>query len=770
MPKRASVLTMSLTAAAIAAPTAGHGQINANAANVTTQSAAPEGQVVDQASAETAQREASANERRSEGGLEEIVVTAQRRAERQQDVPIAITSVSADLAERIGVASTESLSIAIPGLQFSRQTGNGGAPFLRGVGSSAAQQGASAPVAVYVDDVYIGVSSATTLSFNNIEQVDVLKGPQGTLFGRNATGGVVQIRTKRPSQEPSVKASIGYGNFNTFDGNLYVTGGLSDTVAVGFAAMSHNQGDGYGINVPSGEEVMKQSHWGVRGSAFWQPTDATSLLLIADYSKVSGDAGLAVTIAPGTKSNSGGTFLGRRRTGVPERNWSVNEQYGFSGRLDHDFGAIRVASITAYRENSLKFNIDNDAGIPSVVAVDAVAPSRTFSQELQLLSPTGGRLQWTTGLFYYFERAGYDPLITIGSSQAATGGSNALTSFQTLNSYSAFADASYDIFEGTKLTAGLRYTSDRFGLKVTRRNAAGAPISSTPFSVGSKFSKLTYRAVLDHHFTSDIMGYASYSRGFKSGGYNVSSPIVTISGVATPAPPVAPEVLDAFEVGLKTEWFDRRLRLNVAAFTYDYTDLQVPILGIGTTTTINAAAARIKGLDFDFEARPVRNLTISGGASILDAKYKSFPNGPLTIPNPSVCTPVPTTTGPLTGGNRTCPADLTGFRMSRAPKFTASLNATYTVPTNAGDFALTGSIYHNSGYVWDPDNRLRQPAHTLLSSTLSWTSRNGKYEVRVWGRNLTNKYYFDYVSASGSRDGFVPAAPRTYGASLGVNF
>lgn len=705
------------------------------------------------------------------GGLQDIIVTAQRRSERQQDVPIAIASLSALTAERTGVSGTETLSIAVPGLQFSRQTANGGAPFLRGVGSSQAAQGSESPVAVYVDDVYIGSPGASTLSFNNIEQIDVLKGPQGTLFGRNATGGVVQIRTKRPSQDASVSGRIGFGNFETYDASLYATGGVTDTLAVNFAGTFHDQRDGYGRNINTNQEVNKQRYWGIRGGALWEPSDASSLLILGDYSRNDGDAGLAVTIAPGTIASGGGTFPGRyNATAFPRRAWSENIQYGFSARFDHDFDWFRLASITAFRRNTIDYNVDNDASIPVVSQTDAVAKNRTFSQEVQFLSPTDSKLQWVAGLFYYATKAGYDPLRISGSSQASVGGFNELTAFQRLKSYSGFAEASYEIFPATKLTAGLRYTSDHFDLDATRRNAAGLAYGGTPFSRGAKFSKLTYRAVLDHKFTDDIMAYGSYSRGFKSGGFNVSAPTITVRGVAQPAPAVAPEVLDAFEIGLKTELFDKMLRLNLAAFKYDYKNLQVTVIGVGTSSTVNAAAAKIKGIDVDFEARPFQNLTVSGGISILDAKFSSFPAGPLLVPNPAACTPAPTTTGPLTGGNATCAADLTGFRTPRSPKFTGSISATYTIPASIGDFALTGSLYHNSGYAWDADNRLKQPKYTLLNATLSWTSPDQTYEVRVWGKNLTDKYYFNYVSGSASRDGLVADAPRTYGVSLGFRY
>jgi iron complex outermembrane recepter protein len=250
----------------------------------------------------------------SGASVAEVLVTAQRRSEREQDVPISISVVTAQIAERQGVTGTESLGLAVPALQFSRQTGNGGTPFIRGVGTSDGTGGSESPVAVYVDDVYVGSPAATLFQFNNIEGIEVLKGPQGTLFGRNATGGVVNVHTKKPSQEVALDASVGYGSYGTYYGSLYATGGLSDTVSMNVAVAGKDQSNGYGRNLVTGADTLKGWNDGIRSELLWEPSQATSLLVTGEYSDRKDDAGMSVVIWPGTVATGGGTYKDRYGT------------------------------------------------------------------------------------------------------------------------------------------------------------------------------------------------------------------------------------------------------------------------------------------------------------------------------------------------------------------------------------------------------------------------------------------------------------------------
>jgi iron complex outermembrane receptor protein len=214
-------------------------------------------------------------------------------------------------------------------------------------------------------------------------------------------------------------------------------------------------------------------------------------------------------------------------------------------------------------------------------------------------------------------------------------------------------------------------------------------------------------------------------------------------------------------VGIKSDLFNRTVRFNLSAFHYDYSNLQVNSVQNGASITLNAAAARINGIDLDLNYVPNNKLNLGAAFSFLDSKFNSFPSGPINFPNP-----VP----PVgTGGNGVRFGDLTGNHTSRAPKFTMSLTATYTVPTESGDFSLNGSLYHNSGFFWEPDNRYSQPSYNLLNTTLSWTSVNKKYEIKVYARNLLNEYYYSYFSESSRGDSGSPEMPRNFGGAITVH-
>ena len=692
-------------------------------------------------------------------GVEDIVVTAQRRNQNQQDVPISVTTVTAAAAERQGVTGTETLTAAVPALQFSRQTGNGGAPFIRGVGSSESTAGAEGSVALYVDDVYVGSGAATLFDFNNIQSIEVLKGPQGTLFGRNATGGVVNIHTRLPSQTPSLDAKIGYGSYDAQTASLYATRGLSDTVAVNFSAAYRDQNDGFGHNLVNGEDTLLGHSRAFRGQLLWTPSTATELLLTAEYSKRKDDIGMSVGIFPGTVAVGGGTYVDPFGTFDTPGDSSLSETKGVSAKLRQDFGDLKFVSITAYRATHMDWRLDGDGSPTGAVnlAIRNNVDDDAFSQEFQLQSPEGERFNWILGAYYYHAESSYSPNGLTGTTQAAVGGFRNLFSSQDLDSYSAFADGTYKLMEDTNLTVGIRYTTDEILGKFTVVNGLGTTV--TPDSKRT-FSSPTWRVVLDHKFTPNILGYASYSRGFKSGRFNL-----------TGAGSVEPEEIDAYEIGVKSDLFDRRLRINASTFYYDYRDLQVSTVIPGGSQILNAASAKIKGADLDFNFVPNSYVNISGGLSLLDTEYVDFPAGPLLVANPAVCTPTPATTGTPTGGFRTCPADLSGNHLTRSPEWTLSLLGTFTLPLDGGaELALNVSYYHNDGFFWEPDNHFAQPSYDLVGAGVTWTSPDQKYDVRVFGKNLLDEYYYNYVSSGGLRAAFSPAMPRNFGIEVGVHF
>ncbi|WP_313802672.1 TonB-dependent receptor [Sphingobium sp.] len=678
----------------------------------------------------------------SQDGIGDIVVTAQRREERLQDVPIAVQAIGAETADALGVTDPGSIQAVVPSLDFRVQNG-GATPYIRGVGTNSVNVGNESPVAMYVDGVYQTSLASTIFAFNNIERIEVLKGPQGTLFGRNASGGVIQIVTRDPSFTPMANVELGYGNYDRFAGSLYAATGLSDNAAIDLAVAGSRQGDGFGRNITTGKELYKPEEFAARSKLLVHLGDDTNLRVTGNYSVVSGRH-VGLVLANGSKGADGKGSVGffSPRGEGPER--ARNENYGVSAKLDHDFGGVSLVSISAYQRTRGEATLDFDATPVPLLNTDRVSKAEAYSQELQLLSSGSGPFQWITGLYY------------LDSTDATlrsrlTGAAVAPLAFldrvgeQHTKSIAGFGQATYKIFDRTQVTVGLRYTSDK-------RSVVGnsiTPAGPTPEIRNSRRdSKLTWRFALDHHFDDAVMAYGSVSRGFKSGLYNTVAPAQAA---------VLPEVLDAYEVGLKTQLFDRHLRLNGSAFIYKYKDIQLDNFAGGVLQIINAAKATIKGVEIEFEAAPSRNLSIQGGMTFLDGKYDSFPGAPQYTPRPA-------------GGNVQTAADASGQPTVRTPKFAASIGAVYTVPTNVGDIALAASFSHNSGYDYFVLSNTRQGAFDVVNGSIKWTNSSKAFDIKLWGKNLLNEKYYDTLIAATVGDTGTPAAPRTYGITVGMHF
>ncbi len=697
-----------------------------------------------------------------ESTLGAVIVTARRRDERLQDVPIAVSAITGAQADLIGVDSTDLLTVVTPSLDFGQQP-FAAIPFLRGVGSSSGGAGFESPIAIYVDDVYYASPNAKLFTLDNIESVQVLKGPQGTLFGRNATGGVIQVKTKQPEFKPSGKVTAGYANYDTISGSFYATGGLSDNIAANIAVSGSDQGEGYGESVLTGVETQKSKDWNIRAQMLINLSEKTSVKLAADYSDSESDMGANLGVLPGSVGIGGTTFSGEYNTATDGNDLVEIQQAGLSMHVNHEMSFADLVSVSAYRNTEMNTLLDQDASPITFFTLDLDSPTKTFSQEFRLVSNTDGPLEWVTGVYYLNAISKYDPATLTGIifDPASIGDESAVYQFedkQTLNSYSGFAEGTYRFLPDTSLTLGIRYTLDEYefeSIEQTIRSSV-VPEFDVPggeFTLEDDFDKFTYRAILDHKFTDDIMGYASYSRGFKSGGYNVAEP-----GTADTQAAVRPEVLDAYEIGLKTSLMENRLTFNIAGYYYDYKDLAVSITRQGSLFVINAAAAEIKGVDADFVFSPMDGLRIAGGIGYIDSEYSEFPNGPTYTPNPNP------PFGFIVGS-----ADLSGNETQRSPELTLSVAPSYTFRAGNGAVTLAASYYHNSGYYSDPENRLEQPSYELVNASLGYQFDNG-LGIRLWGKNLTDDRYFTFLQGDFFKDPAAYAPPRTYGITLSKEF
>jgi iron complex outermembrane receptor protein len=684
------------------------------------------------------------------------VVTAQRRQQRSQDVPIDVTVLTGPTLEATGPTDTSAIVSSVPGLDFSRQASSGGTPFLRGVGTSSVTAGAENSVATYVDDVYMAAPAANILRLTNIDRIEVLAGPQGTLFGRNATGGVVQIFTLNPSFTPSGNVSVGYGNFDKAAVSLYATGGLTQTLAGNIALEADNQGTGWGTALASGREIFKEQNLSARVKLLWNPLEGTRVLISGDFSKFDSDVGANFGPLPGTYALTGLSSPGKFNSWAYGFDYNTVHQGGVSAKVESDFQFGTLVSITAWRRVYQDAFLDQDSVPAHIVDIPYSPWDRQFSQELQLRSREGSKLSWIVGGYYLQNVAAYDPL-GVGGAAIAPLPPTALVetvATQTVKSYAVFGQATYEILPRTNLTLGTRYTRDNYSINGYQFIQYADGTASDSFASGaqsSSFSKPTYLASLDHKLTDDVMVYGSFSRGFKSGGYNILS---------YTSPAVEPEVLDAYQLGVKSEWLDRRVRLNASLFDYDYKNLQVQFIGTGASYSVNAGRARIKGGDAQLTVVPTKNLTITAGLSGLDGRYTEFPLGFTYVANP-----------PDIGGNtQILNQDLAGKQTARTPKWTANLGANYGIPLPGGRLELAGNYYYNNGFYWDPGNQLQQPSYQLLSAWITWKPASGRWEATLWGNNLLNKYYYSFATLSTFGDQTSPAEPRTYGATYRFNF
>ena len=744
--------------------------------------------------------------------VQEVVVTATRRSTDLQKVAGTVEAIPAATLKTLDITSVLQLPDLTPGLNVLPSGGNN--IYLRGIGSASTGYNEE-QVATYIDGVYLANPATGIFSFNNVDQIEVLKGPQGTLYGRNATAGLISVTTRDPDHRQRLDATVGVGNYDTTQENVYASTPITDTLAANVSVFHQEQNRGWGTNVFTGDRIDKGNETGVETKAQWTPTSKTKVTGAFIFDTNNRNFGYGYQVDPGTRANDGTPYLGRYNVSDRINPSSPFTSYLASLKVQQDFDIFNAQSVTAYQtshELTLFPGSSPDPGEP-VVAVIPVQPgvakattinegvtlddfrenNRTWSEELQFTSkPSRSRLDWVGG-FYFFNSIVEQSLATIPicgtGAQALTcaaGTPITTTGYQTDTSYSGYADATYRIFDSTHVTGGLRYTSESVGLTGDVTPFPGRPdsvatlpaLSTTALYPGDPFlatvngvptresgipttehfDKLTYRGVLAQDFGRDIHAYVSINRGFKSGIFN---PTLFSN------PPARPEVLDAYEGGIKTELFDRRVRFNAAYFYYDYTNVQVrSTLGAppGNSFLENVGSEHVKGVDADFTWVATRDLTFNGSAEFLDAKYDQYPGTSSTTYET-----VLSSTGQPLGLVVNTPANLAGRDVAYAQPITFSVGATYKKETPYGVFALTGNEHYNSRYPVSPDNAIHGTAANLVDAALLWTTPDKHYDVQLYVRNLLNKYTIINGLESNSYE-VTPGPPRIYGLTLGVHY
>jgi iron complex outermembrane receptor protein len=691
----------------------------------------------------------------------DIVVTARRRAESLQDVPIAVTAYQGEALERAGATDITDLSDTTPNvtLETSRGTNTTLTAFIRGVGQQDPVAGFEAGVGLYLDDVFLNRPQAAVLDIYDVERIEVLRGPQGTLYGRNTIGGAIKYVTRRLSDLPTLSARANIGTDDMIDvvvsGSLPVVPGLK----IGASAARLTRG-GFGENLNiAGLENYNRDIWAFRGTVEMEPTDNFSIRFSGDYTKDNSAPRNGHRLIPGLLSGApvlADVYDTRAGLNIPKQGIEA-----FGGAMHAELklsDAVTIRDIAAYREDRTATPIDFDALPAQDVDVPAIYSNHQFSNELQLLYE-GKKLQGVAGFYYLNAEAQniFDVILATTSPIALPGLTASTFGNVHTKTWAAFADFTYNFTDQLALSLGGRYTNDQRHARVIRKNllfgpsrelgGAGVQLGAltSDFTGDKTFKEFTPRASISFQPNDDNTLYASYAKGFKGGGFDPR-------GLSTAAPDLNgngtreaaeifdyflfdPEKVTSYEIGYKASLFDRRLRLALAGFYADYKDVQVPgsvgavINGVPTFVgvTTNAGKASFKGIEAEMLATLFRGgdgsrFTFSGTLGYLDAKYNEF----------------------ITNVPGRGPVDVADFRrIQNTPKWTLSGTLDYSTPLAGGTFdANTTLSYRSKTFQFEtPSPFLDQKGYALWDANLVWTSHDDRWSIGIHGKNILDKQY-----------------------------
>ncbi|HWS63679.1 MAG TPA: TonB-dependent receptor [Steroidobacteraceae bacterium] len=700
--------------------------------------------------------------------MPEIIVTAQKRSENVNSVPISISVLTNQDLVTSGVTGTEQLQLATPGLVFG-DTNGFAQPYIRGIGTDLISPGQESPVGFYLDGVYLPFTSSLVQEFGDIARVEVLKGPQGTLYGRNTTGGAVNIITRDPGQAFTADANVMAGNLGYAKGTAYVAGGIADGLAGSIAGVYtiHN---GFFDVLNTGQRLDTLNQYGVRTKLKDVVSDDWNIVFSGDYTHKNDSSDSVFTALIGSDlglpRSVGPSFVPRDTyTDLVPHPHRIATDYGANLTVHGHLPFADLTSITGFRDDYLLSSADGDSTSLPLLAYQSALSSQSLTQEFQLASADSSPLQWLAGAFLLKGSGAFGP-VDVWAGMPATGVPNAglLLGRTRITSYALFGQASYAMTDSFKVIAGLRSSYERRSLTTqtnfatdfldpATRAAAGLP----PLD-GSKRSTSTDPKVTLQYEHSGQLVYATYSTGFKSGSYN----LISVTGPG----PLEPEKIKAYEVGGKHDLPVLSAHLDWALFYYKYRNIQVNIQdpGVGGVVAAqNAASTKDKGADLDLTVPIVNTLSATVGLEYLDARYDTFPNA--SVPNI-----VDGELGTVTPIGATKSVNASGNRAMRAPLLTSTFKVKWLVPTAVGDVTSTATWYHNSGFFFDAGDEISQKAYNIVNLNVQYAPPGGRWTVSAWANNLTNETVIaginasPYVLTAGYND------PRLFGLGASIHF
>lgn len=664
--------------------------------------------------------------------LEEIVVTAERRAESLQTVPVSVTALGAEALDERQVTNVIDIAGQVPNLRIEPVTGlsNAARIFLRGVGEDQSTPNIDSAIGLYVDGVYYPRTLGALFDFVDVERIEVLRGPQGTLYGRNTPGGAIKILTRDPGREASGIFEVLGGDYDRLQLRGTIGGPIAESLR-GSVSVLKNEGDGTSDNVTLDRDVNRKDVLGARGKLIWDASQSLELRLAADWTEDKSDVGVGTSDFAGkpadlyvTAANADPSGYLRTRGAALTATWTA--------------GSYVLTSITAWRDRQNRGLLDNDAEARTILHFAFDADQSQWSQELTL-NADWGRTQAIFGLYWFTEENEYASTNFFGSRANPAAPVNATPGFmaQDTESYAIFAQATYAVTDALHLTAGVRYTWDE------KDFTDSYPTLNRSFAPSEEWTAFTPRIAADYRASDDLFLFASWSKGYKAGGCNRSSvPVTALT-------PYDEEEVSSFEAGLKSQFLDDRLRANLTLFYNDYEDLQLSAFDPATNVSrrFNAAAATTQDVELELSMVPGAGLSAYAAVGYLDASYDEFFDN--------------------VGGQI---VDVSDRDLKGAPEWSVSGGFARDLPLAiTGRVRLAGDVSDRSRMENNVANTpvIATPDTTLANASLAWTSADQRWTATLAGKNLTDEEYIGAgLFIGGLTTVLYPAELRTWTVAL----
>ncbi len=740
--------------------------------------------------------------------LEEVIVTAQKREQSLQEVPVAVSAFSGTDIANAEIRDIRSLQLLSPSVNVTQAAAAYQTTIsIRGIGTSGFNPGLEPSVGVFVDGVYRSRTGSSIGDFNELERVEILRGPQSTLYGKNSSAGVIGYYTKKPEYEFGGEAELGLGNYSRKIASARVTGPLIDDKLAFSLSANYNQRDGFIKNPAQDITVNDRDRWAVRGQLLWDASDSVQVRFIADVSQqrelccaapsfINGPTTPLIAALGGTVVSPADPF--NRVVNFDSKMQSNMDDGGASMQIDWEINdSVLFTSITGYRD--FESDTDFDADFTDVELVRSqgnLTQIKAFTQEFRFASTGDNRVDWQAGAFFYDQDLHVEGKVHYGNltrpyfdgltGGAITGVENALgfppgiffapgTGMvseifdSTSKSWALFGQTDIHLNDAWTLTVGLRYTDERktgkgkffvidpwaalplgaFLPPPVAQALAGTQIfpPATDFDKKRTEGEWSGNLILAWDVNESLNTYISYSRGYKAGGFNLDR----AAGFANPSYTFDPEFIDNYEIGFKSRFWEGRSQLNIALFYQDVQDFQTTLFDGIRFNLANAGDMDIYGVELESQTQLTENLHWSLGITYLDATYASYTDAPCPIFIPAVS------------------CDLTGERKDDAPKWTGTTNLTWEKPISSNlALFLRGEVYYRGERFTAGDNDPNSfiGGTTLLNASIGIHNIDQTWDVRIWGRNLADEEFpqiiFDTVVQPGSYSGY-PNDPKTYG-------